>query len=332
MRVLAAVDKFKGTASAQQVASAIGAALWELDHDCDEVPLADGGEGTLEVMGGPNRSTLVTGPLGDPVRAEWRFSQDLAVIEMARASGLVLAGGAEHNDPIAATTIGTGELIDTALDAGAKRIMVCLGGSATTDGGLGAVQAIHAPARLRAVELIVACDVTTLFGDAARVFAAQKGATPAQVELLTRRLERVAQIYEERYGVDVRAIPGGGAAGGLAGGLAALGGVLVPGFDVMAEEVDLADLVAAADVVLTGEGYVDAQSFEGKVVGGVVEMARSAGKPVGVVCGDFDDGELTGPGLPIVSLAREFGSDQALAEPQRCIRMAVPTLLERLAG
>src|SRR5690606_20024371 len=112
--------------------------------------------------------------------------------------------------------------------------------------GLGAVQAIHAPARLRAVELIVACDVTTLFGDAARVFAAQKGATPAQVELLTRRLERVAQIYEERYGVDVRAIPGGGAAGGLAGGLAVLGGVLVPGFDVMAEEVDLADLVAAA--------------------------------------------------------------------------------------
>jgi glycerate 2-kinase len=330
VRVVAAVDKFKGTVTAAQVGAAIGSALWELNHDCDEVPLADGGDGTLEVLGGPNRSTLVTGPLGDPVRAEWRFSQDLAVIEMARASGLVLAGGEKGNDPIAATTIGTGELIDTALDAGAKRIMVCLGGSATTDGGLGAVRAIHAPARLRATELLVACDVTTLFGDAARVFGPQKGASPAQVELLTRRLERVAQIYEEQYGIDVRPIPGGGAAGGLAGGLAALGGKLVPGFDLMADEVNLDDFMADADAVITGEGFLDAQSFEGKVVGGVVEMARSFGKPVGVICGDLDDDAGVDADLPVISLVREFGKDEAFGQPQRCIRHAVPKLLERL--
>lgn len=327
--MVAAVDKFKGTATAAQVASAIGAALWELDHDCEEVPLADGGEGTLDVLGGPNRSTLVTGPLGDPVRAEWRSSHDVAVIEMSRASGLVLAGGAAGNDPIAATTIGTGELIDTALDTGAKRIVVCLGGSATTDGGLGAVRAIHAPARLRATELLVACDVTTRFGDAARVFGPQKGATPAQVELLTRRLERVAQIYEEQYGVDVRGIPGSGAAGGLAGGLAALGGKLVSGFDLMADETDLADLVADADLVITGEGHLDAQSFAGKVVGGVIDLAADLGTPVGVVCGDLDGAVETD--VPVVSLVREFGREAAFDEPQRSIRMAVPLLLERLA-
>jgi glycerate kinase len=328
--VLAAVDKFKGTVTAAQVASAISNACWELDHDCREVPLADGGEGTLEVLGGANRVTVVTGPLGDPVRAEWRLSQDFAVIEMAQASGLALAGGAEGNDPIAATTIGTGELIDTALDAGARRIMVCLGGSATTDGGLGAVRTIHAPARLRAVEFTIACDVTTLFGDAARVFGPQKGASNAQVELLTRRLERVAQIYEEQYGIDVRTIPGAGAAGGLAGGLAALGGRLLPGFDLLADEVDLHDAMREVDVVITGEGFVDAQSFEGKVVGGVLEMAEALGKPVGVVCGDYDD-EAVPDGLAIVSLVREYGTDTAFNEPQRCVRQATATLLAALA-
>ena len=329
--MVAAVDKFKGTVTAAQVASAIGNACWELDHDCHEVPMADGGEGTLEVLGGPNRTTLVTGPLGDPVRAKWRFRQDVAVIEMAQASGLELAGGATGNDPIAASTIGTGELIDMALDAGARRIIVCLGGSATTDGGLGAVQAIHAPARLRGLELLVACDVTTRFGEAARVFGPQKGATPAQVELLTRRLERVAQIYEERYGIDVRSIAGGGAAGGLAGGLAALGGRLVPGFDLLADEVDLYDVIGDADVVITGEGYLDAQSFDGKVVGGVCEMAGSLGRKVGVICGDHDP-EAVPAGVAVVSLVQEFGADAAFAEPQRCIRAATALLLERLAA
>ncbi|MSZ67771.1 MAG: glycerate kinase, partial [Actinobacteria bacterium] len=229
MKVLAAVDKFRGTATAAQVATAIGHACWQLGHDCIERPLADGGEGTLEALGGANRTTLVTGPLGDPVNADWRLHRGTAIIEMACASGLLLAGGKEKNDAVAASTTGTGEIIDAALDLGAKRIIVCLGGSATTDGGLGAVRAIQTPARLKGVEFVVACDVTTTFTDAAKVFGPQKGASPAQVQLLTTRLERLVQMYKETYGVDVSRLPGAGAAGGLAGGLAALGANLVPG-------------------------------------------------------------------------------------------------------
>ena len=163
MRVLAASDKFKGTLTAAQACAAIGSACWDLGIECTEMPLADGGEGTLEIFGGPNRTTVVTGPLGDPVSAQWRLSGGTAVIEMARASGLALIGGAQNNDPVAATTRGTGELIDEALTLGAKRIIVCLGGSATTDGGLGAMRAIGTPARLKAVEFLVACDVDTHF-------------------------------------------------------------------------------------------------------------------------------------------------------------------------
>ncbi len=279
MRVVAAVDKFRGTASAADVAAAIGHACWELGHDCEEIALADGGEGLLDVLGGPNRRNVVTGPLGDAVEADWRLHRGTAIIEMARASGLVLAGGADGNDPMAATTTGVGELIDRALDGGATRIIVGLGGSATTDGGLGALRAIHAPARLRRVELLVACDVTTLFVDAAAVFGPQKGATPAQVALLTRRLERLHQMYRDEYGVDVSTIPGSGAAGGLAGALAALGGRLVPGFELVADEIDLADRLEGVDFVITGEGHLDEQSFEGKVVGGVAAYASRGRRP-----------------------------------------------------
>ena len=156
MRVLAAPDKFKGTASAAAVAASIGHACWELGFDCVEIPMADGGDGLIEVLGGANRHSTVTGPLGDPVQAGWRFVGDTAVIEMARASGLELVGGAAGNDALDATTTGTGELIDHALDAGARRIIVGLGGSATTDGGFGAIRAINAIARLKQVELLVA--------------------------------------------------------------------------------------------------------------------------------------------------------------------------------
>lgn len=128
----------------------------------------------MDVLGGPNRESVVTGPLGKPVKAQWRFQGDTAVIEMARASGLSIVGDAQHNDAVAASTTGTGELIDKALDLGARRIIVCLGGSATTDGGLGAIRAIRSPARLKAVDFLIACDVTTQFVDAAVVFGPQK--------------------------------------------------------------------------------------------------------------------------------------------------------------
>lgn len=329
MRVLAAVDKFKGTATAAQVAAAIGHACWELGHDCVEQPVADGGEGTLEALGGPNRTSTVTGPLGDPVRADWRFHRGTAVIEMARASGLTLVGGATKNDAMAATTTGTGELIDQALDLGAKRIVVCLGGSATTDGGLGCIRAITSPHRLRGVQLLVACDVQTLFTDAAPVFGPQKGATPAQVDMLRGRLERLAQMYQQQYGVDVRGIPGTGAAGGLAGGLVALGGRLMPGFELVADEIDLHDRITAADLVITGEGYLDEQSFEGKVIGGVQAMCRTVGRPVAAIVGDSAP-EVQGR-ITHRSLVRDFGEERAMNEPLWCIEQAAITLLRQLA-
>lgn len=330
MRVLAAVDKFRGTATAVEVARAIGHSCWQLGHDCDEVGVADGGEGTLEVLGGANRVTAVTGPLSTPVQASWRLSRDLAVIEMAQASGLLLAGGREHNDALAATTTGTGELIDIALDSGVKKIIVCLGGSATTDGGLGALRAIHSPQRLRGVELLVACDVSTTFIDAARVFGPQKGATPAQVGMLTGRLERLAQMYLQDYGIDVRDVPGSGAAGGLAGALVALGGKLMPGFDLIADELDLHERVAAADFVITGEGYLDQQSFRGKVVGGVQLLARTAGKRVAAIVGDADADVRDR--IEAVVLVESFGRDRAMAETQICIEEAALQLLRRAAS
>ena len=325
MRVVAAVDKFKGTATGAQVAAAVGSACWELGHDCVELPVADGGEGTLEALGGANRTSTVTGPLGDPVDAQWRLHRGTAVIEMARASGLTLVGGAASNDAMAASTIGTGELIDMALDAGAKKIIVCLGGSATTDGGYGAIRAILAPHRLRGVQVLVACDVRTRFLDAADVFGPQKGASPAQVKLLTGRLHRLAQIYEHDYGVDVREIDGTGAAGGIAGALVALGGRLLPGFDLVADELDLHDAIAAADVVVTGEGYLDEQSFEGKVVGGVAGLAHTLAVPVVAIAGRIYDG--TEDRIEAVSLVERFGEERALEDTLRCVEEATADVL-----
>ena len=328
MKVLAAVDKFRGTATAAQVATAIGHACWQLGHDCVERPLADGGEGTLEALGGANRTTLVTGPLGKPVQAPWRLHRGTAVIEMACASGLLLAGGREKNDPIAATTTGTGELIDAALDLGAKRIIVCLGGSATNDGGLGAVKAIQTPARLKGVEFVVACDVTTQFTDAAKVFGPQKGASPAQVQFLTTRLEKLVHVYQQNYGVDVSEISGAGAAGGLAGGLAALGAQLVPGFDLVAEEVELDVLLTDVDVVITGEGFMDSESFAGKVVGSMAELASEWKIQIAAICGEIhpDVRSL----IKSVSLVETFGRDEAFARPLHCIEHAALKILRDL--
>jgi glycerate kinase len=285
MRVLACPDKFRGTATAGEAAAAISAAVIAHGGTCVERPLADGGEGTLEALGGPNRRTEVTGPLGAPVVAEWRLRDGVAVIEMARASGLLLAGGAEGNDPLDATTTGTGELIAAAVEAGARRVLVGVGGSATTDGGLGALRAMAPLPRFRGVDIEVACDVRTRFIDAAEVFAPQKGASDAQVALLRRRLERLAAVYLAEHEVDVAAMDMAGAAGGLAGGLAAIGARLREGFQVVADELELYDLVEEADLVITGEGRLDASSFDGKVVGGVASLAADAGVPVLAVVG-----------------------------------------------
>jgi glycerate kinase len=331
VRVVAAVDKFRGTATAHEVARSIADACWTTGHECVELPMADGGEGTLAVLGGPNRTLPVEGPLGHSVEAAWRLHRGTAVIEMALASGIQLVGGAANNDPLAASTIGTGQLIDAALNLGAERIIVCLGGSATTDGGLGAVQAISTPARLKRVEFLVACDVETLFLDAAEVFAPQKGATAAQTKFLASRLAGTATHYRERFGVDVTRVKGGGSAGGLAGGLFALGAELVPGFSLVADELGLHDAVANCDVVVTGEGRLDASSFSGKVVGGVTALAREHHKPILAICGDIAIGaedQAAKLGITAVSLQHMYGDD-AMSFTTRCVREAAEQLLSR---
>ncbi|MDQ6727653.1 MAG: glycerate kinase [Actinomycetota bacterium] len=330
MLIAAAPDKFRGTATAAEVAAAVARAASAAGAMCDVAPVADGGEGTLEVLGGSVRHTTVRGPLGEPVNAEWRMRGDEAVVETARASGLTLAGGPEGNDPLRATTSGTGELVAGAIDAGARRVVVGVGGSATTDGGLAALTALAPRRRLHAgIEVVVACDVETLFVDAAEVFAPQKGATPAQVALLRRRLERLVQVYLRDYGVDVSTLPGSGAGGGLAGGLAAGGAVLVPGFDVVAEDLSLAERIAAADLVVTGEGLLDAESFAGKAVGGVLRLAAAAGVPALVVAGDVVAGELPAlpPSVEVVSLVARFGAGRALADVAGCVEEVVRTHL-----
>ena len=325
LRVVAAPDKFKGTATADEIASAIAAAVEAAGGTCEQVPMADGGDGTLDALGGANRTSEVSGPLGLLVEAPWRLDRGTAVIEMAHASGLVLAGGKEANDPLAATTAGVGQLLDEAVDQGATKIIVGVGGSATTDGGLGALQSFGAPARLSGVELIVACDVRTRFIDAATVFGPQKGASAAQVSMLTNRLTALAARYADDFNVDVTVLDRSGAAGGLAGGLAAIGASLVDGFDVVAEQVGLDAALSNADLVITGEGFIDEESFDGKVVGGVAALAESHGVPVLAIGGQvFDD---VGDRIDAISLTDEFGIDRALSDPIGCVREAVANRL-----
>ena len=227
--VLAAPDAFKGTVTAPAVAAAIAAGARRAGWGCDRCPLSDGGEGFAHVLAAQRSSgagagpgtwheTPVTGPLGDAVVAAWWMADGVAVVESAAASGLPLAGGAQGNDPMRASTRGTGELLVAAASAGARRVLVGVGGSATTDGGAGALEAIEAAGGMAGTEVVVACDVRTRFVEAAEQFGPQKGATPAQVTELRDRLKSLAVQLRERYGVDVTALPGAGAAGGSPGG------------------------------------------------------------------------------------------------------------------
>ena len=174
MQILICPDKYRGTATAAAAAQAISDGFPESVSDTVLIPLADGGEGTLDALGGANRVSQVTGPLGDVVSARWRIARGQAVIEMAEASGLLLAGGPNGNDPLSATTSGTGELISEAKASGARRIIIGVGGSASTDGGLGAIRAMEPLVRFGGVDLLVACDVETKFLDPRKALAAFK--------------------------------------------------------------------------------------------------------------------------------------------------------------
>jgi glycerate kinase len=276
-RVLVAPDSFKGTFAASEVAAAIAAGLEHAGLHADPCPLADGGEGTLEVLsgalGGRELAVSVVGPLGDPVDAAIAVLGDAStvIVEAAQAAGLGLVP-AERRDPERASTRGVGELIAATVGAGGRRVMVGVGGTATTDGGAGAVEAVEAAGGLRGAELTVLCDVRTRFSDAARIFAPQKGADADAVERLSARLEQLA----DRYPRDPRPVDGSGAGGGLAGGLwAALGARLVPGASSVLELIGFEERLAMAAAVVVGEGRLDAQTPEGKAISEVCRVASA---------------------------------------------------------
>ena len=308
-------DKFRGSLRADEAAAAFARGVERMKRLARVLPLADGGEGTLAVLcpdPADVRVARVTGPLGGRVDATWGLRDGTAVVESAQASGLALVDGA--NDPLAATTRGTGELIRFALDAGAHRVIVAAGGTATVDGGLGALEALELD--LRGVDVLVACDVGTTFVDAARVFGPQKGADASTVAALEQRLERLADRYRDELGVDVRALPGSGAAGGLAGGLAALGASLRPGAELVAEAVGLDAALAESSQAITGEGRFDATSRAGKVVDHVLRRARAARIPAAIVAGDADaDAVAALPcGVPCVTLVSLAGARDPLPD------------------
>jgi glycerate 2-kinase len=276
-RCLICPDGFKGTYSAREVAAAIGGGVRDGGAEAVELPLADGGEGTLDALlarGGERRTATVAGPLGEPVEAEYGVLDGgrVGVVEMARASGLTLVPTGRR-DAWAASTRGTGELIAATASDGVERIVVSVGGSATTDGGAGALAAL-AEVGTALPPLTVLCDVATPYEDAAVVFGPQKGADPAMVERLTGRLDEIASSLPR----DPRGVPMTGAAGGLSGALwAAFGAELVSGADYVLDLVGFDRLLADADLVITGEGRLDEQSAAGKVVGAVAGRCRAPG-------------------------------------------------------
>jgi glycerate kinase len=252
--------------------------------------VADGGEGTLavlrEALGARLESAVVSDPLGRPVEASFGLFEEArgrlaAIIETAAASGLTLVGEPER-DPIAATTAGTGELVATAVAAGAAVVYVAVGGSATTDGGAGAIRAIGAAGGLGKARLIVLCDVRTRFEDAARVYGPQKGAGPEEVKRLTQRLQRQArQLARDPHG-----IPMSGAAGGLSGGLwGAFGAELVSGAAAVLDLLGFDARMRSARAVVGGEGRLDEQSLSGKAISEVATRARQAGVPCHAIVG-----------------------------------------------
>ena len=308
--ILVAPDSFKGTFTSVQVAQYISAGIREEGLTAIECPLADGGEGTLDVLllalNGEERSQLVHGPLGQKVIARWGWVPDqrVAIIEVAQACGLHLSG-VNPTDALRASTVGVGELVVAALAVGAEKIILAAGGSATTDGGQGAIDALegHEEA-LAGIRIEVLSDVTVKFEDAANVFAPQKGSDPVTVDLLNDRLDHVADLYVQRYGRDPRGLEQTGAAGGLSGALwAAVGANLLSGAESVLNLVGFDGLANSADAVVLGEGKLDSQSFLGKIVG--VAARRVHERPVLAVVGSttLDAAESSALGLSHIWLA-----------------------------
>ncbi len=303
MRVLVAPDSFKGTFTAAEVASLIASGV---SGTAVELPLADGGEGTLDVLARRLDAELVDAdtldPWGRPVTAAFAMTGETAIVELARASGLHFGPG----DPVAASTYGTGVLIAEAVDRGAGEVLIAAGGSATTDGGVGAVRAIRERGGVRGTKLTVLTDVTTTFEDAAVVFAPQKGATPAQVEQLTRRLHDQAASFPR----DPRGRARTGAAGGFSGALwAHFDAELADGAGRVLDVLGFDKLLADADLVVVGEGRLDSQTAQGKIIDAVLD--RVGGRVpvvavVGSVAGDLGDYAANFREIIVASTAREL--------------------------
>jgi glycerate 2-kinase len=319
-RILVAPDSFKGTLAASEVAAAITRGLRAAGREAEELPVADGGEGTMEVLvgtlGGELRVERVADPLGRPVEASFALLPDgrTAVVEAAQASGLWRVDERER-DAWAASTRGTGELIAAAARAGAEKVIVTVGGSATTDGGAGALGALDEAGVDPALEVL--CDVRTPWELAARVFAPQKGADPGTVSRLERRLDELAEAAPQ----DPRGEPMTGAAGGLAGGLwAHRQAKLRPGAAYVLDAIGFDDLMRAASFVVTGEGRLDDQTLQGKAVGEVAVRCRQGGVSCHAVVGQnaldpfqvrmLDLASVTEAGTPegLEAAGRELGA------------------------
>jgi glycerate 2-kinase len=322
-RWLIAPDSFKGTLTAAEVAEAMARGVREAGAEADSCPVADGGEGTLDALlaarGGERVEAAAHDPLRRPIVAEFGLMEDraTAVVEVAAASGLPLLAP-EERDPERADSFGTGELIAAAIEAGARTVLVAAGGSATVDGGRGAIEALRAAAKqgaidLDAVQLEVLCDVEAPYEDAAPVFAPQKGADPAAVERLAARLDEFAATLPR----DPRGVPMTGCAGGLSGGLmGAFGAKLRPGARFVLDRLGFERRLAAADAVITGEGRIDEQSLGGKVIGTIAEICAATGKPVHAIVGENALAPVLAGRAGIASV-REAGTLDAISAAAR---------------
>jgi glycerate kinase len=322
MPVLVAPDSFKGTMTAGTVAAAIGRGLERAGLTVDLAPVADGGEGTMDVLlarlGGEVHTTWASDPLGRPVEASFALLGDgaSALVEVAQASGLALVGPAER-DAEAASSFGTGELVAAAVAAGARRVLVAAGGSATTDGGAGAIEAIERAGGLQGARIVVLCDVRTPFELAAATFAPQKGADAAAVARLERRLRAL--------GVPT-GVPMTGAAGGLSGGLWwRLGAELVPGAPFVLDAIDFDRRLRAARAVVVGEGRLDATSLQGKIAAEIATRARQIGVPAHAIVGSAAIDRFDARILDLQEI-REAGDERALEAAARALAGVIDPL------
>jgi glycerate kinase len=365
MRYLIAPDKFKGSLSATEVAEIVGSEIRQChpEADVELLPGADGGEGTAALIGshlGARRQTMETiDPLGRPIAAEVFASDSEAVLDMSTASGLWRVEP-EKRAPLQSSTYGLGIMLWRLIEQGIQRILIGLGGSATVDAGLGMAAAlgyrferedgtpiepiplhfskiarVKPPIISRLPEVVGLADVETRLtgkNGAFYVYGKQKGLTAEEIETLDREVHELVRRLEPNLGSNFGDLPRAGAAGGLGYGvLAFLHGKLLSGFEVLAERVALRDRIRAADIVVTGEGKLDAQSLEGKAPFGVAQIAQQLGKPVWAIAGVIEDRERLAPHFQKLTalVGKDVTADEALEQPAKYLAKRVRELLER---